>query len=83
MRSMNPHVQYLQHVACTERIPWIEDVIVTKAHIQTCFLQLFDTRQPSSLRIRVEASLQVNVNQWIRDKVQIEAIFSKRNNLYV
>ena len=62
-------MQHLQHIRSAQRIPRIEDVIMTEADVDLRFQHLFDARNTTTLRISVKAPLQVNIHQWICDKV--------------
>lgn len=62
-------MQYLQHIGGAQRIPRVEDVIMAEADVDLCFQHLFDARYAATFRIRIKAPLQVNIYQWVRDKV--------------
>ena len=62
-------MQHLQHIAGAERVPRVEDVVMTKADVNTCLLQLFHPGYTATLRIVIKAPLQVDVDQRVSNEV--------------
>ncbi|MNI76127.1 hypothetical protein D3C73_1323350 [compost metagenome] len=62
-------MQHLQHIRGAQRIPRIKDIIMAKADVDLCLQHLFDAGDTATLGIGVKTSLQVNVHQRIRNKV--------------
>ena len=62
-------MQHLQHIAGAERVPRVEDIVVTKADVNARLLQFFHAGDTATLRIVIKAPLQVDIDQRIRDEV--------------
>ena len=62
-------MQHLQHIRRSQRIPRIEDIIVTKADVNAGLQHLFNARDAATFWIRIETSLQMNIDQRVGDKV--------------
>ena len=62
-------MQHLQHVAGAERVPRVEDIVMTKADVNARFLQFFHPGDTATLRIVIKAPLQVDVDQRVRNEV--------------
>jgi len=62
-------MQHLQHIRRSQRIPRIEDIIVTKADVNAGLQHLFDARNAATFWISIKTSLQMNIDQRIGNKV--------------
>src|SRR5664280_482927 len=67
--NMHCHMRYVQHAAGSHRIPGVEDIVMTKAHVDAHGRHLLDPCHTTSLGIRVEAALQMDVHQGICNEV--------------
>ena len=69
LADVQPHMQHLQHVAGAERVPRVEDVVMTEADVNARFLQLSHPGDAAALRIVIKAPLKMNIDQRVSDEV--------------
>ena len=68
---MEPHEDDVAHVARSERIPRVEDVVVSEGYVVAVREQLLDARHAAAARVGVEASLEVRVDERVADEVDV------------
>ena len=68
---MEPHEDDVAHVARSERIPRVEDVVVAERDVVAVREQLLDARHAAAARVRVEAALKVCVDERVADEIDV------------
>jgi hypothetical protein len=69
LTNMQPHMQHLQHIAGTQRVPRVENIIVTETNVNARRHQLLHPGDAAALWIVVKAPLEMNIHQRVGDKV--------------